>query len=273
MGYTYLPANPDLAIAHFERARDDFMILGCRAALTETYEALAFAEFYRSGVDAARTSYALSRYGYEEGEEELPADLHVGLGQIAFAAGNDDDADRHFRTACDRFGQLQDIPSLCAVEILLAKLLYWRGDITAALDMAVPAALVLDSYRFQLSAADDRAGWRIQIERLYEEVLDLAIGSGDGRLVAELIESARASGVPSDSDIPSGSPAWIDMSSLPDDLNLWPRQFGAEAVTSVSISPPPAVVMPWGVALRWAMQIAEERVRPIRARHQVVLVL
>ena len=112
---------------------------------------------------------------------------------------------------------------------------------------------MLDGLRFTLPTARERLLWSTTCGWAYRVVFGLAERSGDPRLVAALVESARTSGVPAtgtDRALDTVLPAAAEPAGPPPGAS----QLGPVATYSgpaalggeLALDPPPVVVLPWG---------------------------
>jgi hypothetical protein len=151
-----------------------------------------------------------------------------------------------------------------------------NGAEDAGLRLMLPALLALDALRFRLPRPRDRRAFRTTIDYAYEVAFEAAERTGDKRLFAELVETARGNGVPSFGYTNSAT----TQLRRGGDLLLKPpsREFAGPAagasVEDIALGPPPRLVMPWGaVALIDHLPAAELRAgHPVRAPSEVVLI-
>lgn len=284
LGHTYLPDAPEAALGYFRQSAATFEDLDWPRGLATAHESMAIALAYSGRHAEARVRYLAARSLWSEEDYSGAAGTEAGLGQMALLAGNLEDAERHMRAAC-RLWTLQNNASyVYAGEVVLAGVLRQRGDVVGALELAVPAVIALDAYRFGLPHAEDRLGWRAEVGRFYEQVLHLAIEAADGRLFAELVESARGNGVPDvghrrEFNIVGSSQAAFTTAVDDGDGTgeivaqpaPWSGPVAGAGLAAIALAPPPAVVLPWGRALDRALAAAERRGQPVRGSGNAVL--
>jgi tetratricopeptide (TPR) repeat protein len=73
-------------------------------------------------------------------------------------------------------------------------------DSSFSLSRGLRGLAILDHARYLLRDARDREAWRHRYSRSLGAILEIAASDGDGRLVAELLETARLQSVPGDPD-------------------------------------------------------------------------
>ena len=170
------------------------------------------------------------------------------------------------------------------------RLLLASGDAAGALAAALPAALGLDAVRFTFADAGRRHRWAASAADGFALAYRAAVAAGRPAVVAELIEVARASGVPvpvegpatgiealladagrdslgpSPGDRSAGQPA---VGSMTGSAAGTAAGSGATALTDharTAIGPPARVRTPWGtVALAEALESARRYLNPVRA--------
>jgi hypothetical protein len=121
---------------------------------------------------------------------------HLVLARVAVGSGDDEEALEHATEAirlCDAVGRSQDVTT---AELIAAEIRERQGLSSAALGHALTAVANIDRARYLLPTPRWRADWASGNEAAYGMALRLAAARGDGRLVAELVESARLQAVP-----------------------------------------------------------------------------
>jgi hypothetical protein len=94
------------------------------------------------------------------------------------------------------------------VAVQRGRMLVAEGDAAEAVRMLVPAVLALDAVRFNLDGADRRRRWTAAVAEGFDTAYRAAARLSDTRLLAELLEVARANAVPS--PVPQNSSATLD---------------------------------------------------------------
>jgi hypothetical protein len=88
------------------------------------------------------------------------------------------------------------------------RMLLEAGDVAEAVRVLLPAVLALDAVRFNLDGADRRRRWTATVAEGFDAAYRAAARLGDIRLLAELLEVARANAVPS--PVPQNGSATLD---------------------------------------------------------------
>ncbi|MFC8046722.1 tetratricopeptide repeat protein [Nocardia sp. NPDC057353] len=147
-------------------------------------------------------------------------------------------------------------------------------------DLAVIAALALDAVRFTFPDGTQRARWNAEIADPAARVaFRLAYASGNGQLIAELIET-RCAGTTIDLDRSTGTAAsptlpltWIDPPEQQGGaltaggaVELGIALAEVAAAAGLAVAPPPRIALPGGrIALAGHLAAAEQRYgRPVR---------
>ncbi|WP_157103609.1 tetratricopeptide repeat protein [Nocardia harenae] len=176
-----------------------------------------------------------------------------------------------------------------------ARIDYWHAALIEAAEdparlargteLAVIAALALDAVRFTFPDGTQRARWNDEIADPAARIaFRLAYASGNGRLIAELIET-RCAGTTIDLDRSTGTATpptlpltWIDppeevggalTAGGPVELGIALAEVAAAA--GLAVAPPPRIALPDGrIALAEHLAAAEQRYgRPVRASRVV----
>ncbi|UGT59163.1 tetratricopeptide repeat protein [Nocardia asteroides] len=234
---------------------------------------------------AAEAAYGGALARFEASGAVLDAaEVRVRLATVAARTGRLLDAetllDQAFSTCAER-----GMTTRCA------QIDYWHAALIEAAqpdrallargtDLAVIAALALDAVRFTFADGTQRARWHDEIaDPALQVAFRLAYASGNGQLIAELIET-RCAGTTIDLDRSTGAAAaptlpltWIDP---PDEqggaltaggaLELGIALAEVAAAAGLAVAPPPRIALPDGrIALAAHLAAAEQRYgRPVR---------
>jgi tetratricopeptide (TPR) repeat protein len=136
---------------------------------------------------------------------------HLVLARAAAASGDHEEALRQAASA-QRLSHLAGRGyDTAAAELVAADIQERRGQRGTALRHALTAVAHLDEARYLLPTPRWRADWVRSNEDAYGRALRLAVAGNDGRLVAELVETARLQAVPRPpvSDEAPAQGAWL----------------------------------------------------------------
>lgn len=150
------------------------------------------AELYRRAMEGYQATHR---------EHEI-ADSLLGLGIMALDDGDLSLARERFEAAAESYRHTGQWLALAhAVHNLGVS---WSGDPERALSYVVPAWAVMRSMTWGLPEVTARAEWRTATEQAAGKALELAAGSGDSALLAELIEAMRATTLRPGMELPRG---------------------------------------------------------------------
>ncbi len=122
---------------------------------------------------------------------EGQANVHDLLSSLAVAQSQPDAALNHFNTAVSLY-QAQGLPQEAAwAAVARARGLRSSktGTTAETLTLALPAALYLDTVRFQFRTAPERLAWASKAASATTLVLELAAETNDPQMVADLVET------------------------------------------------------------------------------------
>ncbi|MFC3963635.1 tetratricopeptide repeat protein [Nocardia jiangsuensis] len=235
-----------------------------------------------AGAEAAYRS-ALARFE-ASGAVLDAAEVRVRLATVAARTGRLPEAETLLEHAFSTFAE-RGMTTRCA------RIDYWHAALIEAshpdpallargTDLAVIAALALDAVRFTFPDGTQRARWNDEIADPAARVaFRLAHASGNGRLIAELIET-RCAGTTIDLDRTTGTATpptlpltWIDPPEEPGGartaggaVELGIALAEVAAAAGLAVAPPPRIALPDGrIALAGHLAAAEQRYgRPVR---------
>ncbi|MEV0356254.1 hypothetical protein AB0H71_09330 [Nocardia sp. NPDC050697] len=293
--------------ARAETDQNTAIMLARMGRLAEAAEPLRRSQEYfeRAGL-AHRAGIGAKLRGFLAERADRPADAEAAYRQ-ALARFEDsgavlDAAEARVRlaTVAARTGRLpaaetllEEAFSVCAERDMTtrcAQIDYWHAALIEAAgdpallargtDLAVIAALALDAVRFTFPDGTQRARWNDEIADPAARIaFRLAYASGNGRLIAELIET-RCAGTTIDLDRSTGTAVpptlpltWIDPPEEPGGALTagGPVELGVAlaevaAAAGLAVAPPPRIALPDGrIALAEHLAAAEQRYgRPVR---------
>ena len=130
---------------------------------------------------------------------------HLVLARIAADSGQAEEALEHTVEAIRLSEGANRSHDVATAELMAAEICESQERSSAALGHALTAVANIDRARYMLPTPRWRADWVSGNEAAYGMALRLAAAKGNGRLVAELVESARLQAVPrTNQGIPSG---------------------------------------------------------------------
>lgn len=200
------------------------------------------------------------------------AECDNGLGALLGDMGRFAEAELALEAAVSAFTGLGSTAEVahCEVNIALTRLQAAGTDtsdrevLRSALDRLIPAALYLDSVRFQFTTAPQRAAWTGRLATVLRTAFALAARSEDARLVAELVETSLNVGVHAAGPDPAG-PSPPNSIQPPERQQASASPFTAGAGRLVPgagrrLAAPPMLRMPDGrIALTTFLDLAQER--------------
>jgi CHAT domain len=152
------------------------------------------------------------------------------LARVAAGSGDDREALEHAKEAIRLCGAGVRGYDTAAAELIATEILERQGRQGAALRHALTAVAHLDRARYLLPTPRWRNEWTRSNETAYGHALRLATLSGDSRLVAELVETARLQAVPRDpetqADVPGVTTPLLPLLDLGEPLKQ-PAEDGA----------------------------------------------
>jgi len=200
--------------------------------------------------EASKVAYLNSRETFARlGMERMHATCNQNLGALYLDAKHVSDAEDAFKTARSEFLELGLIEHVARCDLSLGlahqerafvdELMSSRRQIMLdALELLIPALLLLDSVRLTLPNSPARSAWMSSILCGTRAAFDLAGQLGNNQLVAELVEVAINTGVHSVN-------AWLGPKDRGQSsfwasqvLSEWPVQLEADTYSEVSKSKP-----------------------------------
>lgn|GEM_PF-6421991 len=218
--------------------------------------------------------------GASHGLEVMLGMLRVGLdlrgGSPGSAASRASTAQRDLADLESRM--LERESGFLAAQIAVGRgmLLLDAGDATGAVQVLVPAVLALDAVRFSLDGADRRRRWAAVVAAGFAAAYRAAHAAGDIRLLAELIEVARANAVPAPmaagagpalDTVLDGAPAPVEPAGpAPVAALAGSAMLGNGEESRTLLGRPAHLRTPWGtVALAGPLDAARAYTDPLRA--------
>ncbi|MFF0488986.1 tetratricopeptide repeat protein [Nocardia sp. NPDC004068] len=239
-------------------------------------KALGFLAEHDGDTDTAASRYRQSLAAFTAAGAELEAaEVRIRLATIAFA-GDPADGERLLADAFRAFAAR-------GLGLHCAQVDYWHAALLEATSpdpetarravlLAVPAALALDAVRHTFTNGNQRHEWNRHLaEPAIRLAFRLARLAGDGRLLADLVETCCAGATPVPHDAPPAAELPFTLPSPPPDptdaLRLGAALADAAGAAGLAVSPPPRLrfAADGRIALADHIAVAERRYgRPVR---------
>ncbi len=187
--------DPDSAEATLVGLRETFQGLGVDDKVAECAAALAATIASVGQTNEAVAHYRSALDTFERlGLDDEAADCLYNLARLTAPA----DAARYASRARELYRGLGQVIDVARTDLAAADIFATGAkSLSAAVDIAIPAMLYVDSQRFQFPTARARIHWSATVEREMAVVFGWAHRIGDHRLVAELVEVDINFGMPS----------------------------------------------------------------------------
>jgi tetratricopeptide (TPR) repeat protein len=198
LGYVLSSANRlDEAREHIEAARQFLVDHGDPPGVAQCDVALGLLERQAGRLEDAEKrladAYSTLR---EAGRRIEAAKVTPSLGEVYESLGRYDEAEKILREGRRLHSAAGSLVGMAYCDARLAQVLVKVGRDKQALEAALASVAVTDAQRYSLANPMSREHWAMLHYGIYKTALNLARKSGDQRLMAELIESARAQAVP-----------------------------------------------------------------------------